>query len=229
MMDILFLLAGLVLILVGAHILTDGASAVANRFHISPLVIGLTIVAFETSAPELTVSIVSALQGSSDLAIGNVIGSNIFNTLMIVGCTAVITPVHISKGTLSKEIPLCILASFALIVCANDVFFNKETVNVISRSDGLLLLCFFLIFLSYTFAIARNNTAEDIQVKTMPLWKSALFIVLGFVALVYGGEFFVEGASGIARSVGVSDSVIAITLVATGTSLPELATSAVAA
>lgn len=229
MMDILFLLAGLVLILVGAHILTDGASAVANRFHISPLVIGLTIVAFGTSAPELTVSIVSALQGSSDLAIGNVIGSNIFNTLMIVGCTAVITPVHISKGTLIKEIPLCILASFALIVCANDVFFNKETVNVISRSDGLLLLCFFLIFLSYTFAIARNNTAEDIQVKTIPLWKSVLFIVLGFVALVYGGEFFVESASGIARSVGVSDSVIAITLVATGTSLPELATSAVAA
>lgn len=183
MMDILFLLAGLVLILVGAHILTDGASAVANRFHISPLVIGLTIVAFGTSAPELTVSIVSALQGSSDLAIGSVIGSNIFNTLMIVGCTAVITPVHISKGTLSKEIPLCILASFALIVCANDVFFNKETVNVVSRSDGLLSLCFFLIFLSYTFAIARNNTAEDIQVKTMPLWKSALFIVLGFCSV----------------------------------------------
>jgi len=142
-MNILLLTGGLILILVGANLLTDGASAIANRFHISPLVIGLTIVAFGTSAPELTISLVSALQGSSDIAIGNVVGSNIFNTLMIVGVTAVLSPISISKGTLSKEIPLCLLASVVLFICANDIFLNREAENIISRSDGLVLLCFF--------------------------------------------------------------------------------------
>lgn len=229
-MNIVLLIGGLLLILVGANALTDGAASIAKRFNISSLVIGLTIVAFGTSAPELTVSVVSALKGSADMAIGNVVGSNIFNTLMIVGCTAAIVPISVTKGTLSKEIPLCILASVVLFICANDVLINKAATNTISSSDGMLLLCFFLIFLGYTFAIAHNgSTTEETQVKRMPLWKSGLFIAGGLAGLVYGGQFFVDGASGIARGLGVSESIIGLTLVAGGTSLPELATSVVAA
>ena len=156
-MNVVALIGGLLLILVGANALTDGAASVAKRFNISSLVIGLTIVAFGTSAPELTVSIVSALKGSADMAIGNVVGSNIFNTLMIVGCTAAIVPIGMNKGTLSKEIPLCILASVVLFICGNDVLINGAAENTISSSDGMLLLCFFAIFLSYTFAIAHNG------------------------------------------------------------------------
>lgn len=230
-MNIVLLIGGLLLILAGANALTDGAASVAKRFNISSLVIGLTIVAFGTSAPELTVSIVSALKGSADMAIGNVVGSNIFNTLMIVGCTAAIVPISMNKGTLSKEIPLCILASVVLFICANDVLINDASTNSISHSDGLLLLCFFLIFLGYTFAIAHNGNSgeEENQIKTMPIWKAGLFIAGGLAGLIYGGQFFVDGASGIARGLGVSESVIGLTLVAGGTSLPELATSIVAA
>ena len=145
-MDFILLLGGLALILIGANALTDGAASVAHRFHISPLVIGLTIVAFGTSAPELTVCIGSALKGSAGMAIGNVVGSNVFSGLMIVGCTAAIVPIQVSKGTLSKEIPLCVLAAIALFVAASDILIDKGAANVISRSEGLLLLGFFAIF-----------------------------------------------------------------------------------
>ena len=228
-MDFLWLIIGLALILIGANALTDGAASVAKRFHISPLVIGLTIVAFGTSAPESTVSVVSALKGSAGLAIGNVIGSNIFNCLMIVGCTAAIVPIQISKGTLSKEIPLCLLAAIVLFVCANDQLINGLSANSMSRSEGLLLLCFFAIFMGYTFAIAHNGQAEDTAIPTLSVGRSTLYIIGGLAGLIYGGQCFVDGASGIARSLGVSESVIGLTLVAGGTSLPELATSVVAA
>ena len=228
-MDFLWLILGLALILIGANALTDGAASVAKRFHISPLVIGLTIVAFGTSAPELTVSVVSALKGSAGLAIGNVIGSNIFNCLMIVGCTAAIVPIQISKGTLSKEIPLCLLAAIVLFICANDPLINGLSTNSISRSEGLLLLCFFAIFMGYTFAVAHNGHAEDTAIPTLSVGRSTLYIIGGLAGLIYGGQCFVDGASGIARSLGVSESVIGLTLVAGGTSLPELATSVVAA
>lgn len=228
-MDFLWLILGLALILIGANALTDGAASVAKRFHISPLVIGLTIVAFGTSAPELTVSVVSALKGSAGLAIGNVLGSNIFNCLMIVGCTAAIVPIQISKGTLSKEIPLCLLAAIVLFICANDPLINGLSTNSISRSEGLLLLCFFAIFMGYTFAIAHNGQAEDTAIPTLSVGRSTLYIIGGLAGLIYGGQCFVDGASGIARSLGVSESVIGLTLVAGGTSLPELATSVVAA
>lgn len=229
-MDIVLLIGGLLLILVGANALTDGAASVAKRFNISSLVIGLTIVAFGTSAPELTVSVVSALKGSSDIAIGNVVGSNIFNALMIVGCTAAIVPISVTKGTLSKEIPLCVLASIVLFICANDVLINGASQNSISSSDGMLLLCFFAIFLGYTFAIAHNGEENgESTIKIMPIWKASLFIIGGLAGLIYGGQFFVDGASGIARGLGVSESIIGLTLVAGGTSLPELATSVVAA
>ena len=231
MLDILFLVGGLALILLGANGLTDGAAAVAKRFNISDLVIGLTIVAFGTSAPELVISTMAALGGSAEMAIGNVVGSNIFNVLMIIGVTALVMPIQVGQGTLSKEIPLVVLASFALAFMANDVWLDGGASNVISRIDGLVLLAFFLIFLRYTFAIAHNggDEAEGEKIKEMPIWKSALFILGGLAGLIYGGQLFVDGASGVASSLGVSESIIGLTIVAGGTSLPELATSVTAA
>ena len=239
-MNILLLIGGLILILLGANGLTDGAASVAKRFRIPPIVIGLTIVAFGTSAPELTVSVSSALKGSADIAIGNVVGSNIFNTLMIVGCTALFAPIVITRNTLRKEIPLCILSSIVLLICANDVFLDKAPENILNRVDGLLLLCFFLIFMGYTFAIASKPVTmeqqaehpvieEETEIKSLPWWQSILYIIGGLAALIFGGQLFVDGATGIARNLGVSESIIGLTLVAGGTSLPELATSIVAA
>ena len=239
-MNILLLIGGLILILLGANGLTNGAASVAKRFHIPPIVIGLTIVAFGTSAPELTVSVSSALKGSADIAIGNVVGSNIFNTLMIVGCTALFAPIVITRNTLRKEIPLCILSSIVLLICANDVFLDKASENILNRVDGLLLLCFFVIFMGYAFAIASKPATieqqaehpvieEETEIKSLPWWKSILYIIGGLAALIYGGQLFVDGATGIARNLGVSESIIGLTLVAGGTSLPELATSIVAA
>ena len=159
-MSLVFVVIGLVLILVGANALTDGAAAVAKRFRISNLVIGLTIVAFGTSAPELTVSVLSALKGSPDLAMGNVVGSNIFNVLLILGVTAAIIPLHVPRSTITKEVPLCILASLVLLFVASDVWIDGATENVLSRIDGLVLLCFFAIFFGYTLAIAHNKTDD---------------------------------------------------------------------
>jgi len=232
-MDILLLIGGLLLILLGANGLTDGAASIAKRFNIPSIVIGLTIVAFGTSTPELTVSVSSAMKGSSDIAIGNVVGSNIFNILFIVGCTSLVAPIVITRNTHRKEILLCILSSVVLLVIANDVLLDKGASNILSTTDGILLLCFFLIFLSYTFAIALDGksqaTDEENNIKQMPMLKSVLFIIGGLCGLVYGGQLFVDGAINIARSLGVSESVIGLTLVAGGTSLPELATSIVAA
>lgn len=230
--DILFLIGGLALILVGANALTDGSAAVAKRFGISDLVIGLTIVAFGTSAPELVISVLSAIDGSAEMSIGNVVGSNIFNVLMIIGCTALVLPIKVERSIMTNEIPLVILSALVLTFCANDVLLDGASENVVSRSDGLVLLMFFLIFMRYTFAIAKSGAdagGADAAVKQMLGWKSALFIVGGLAGLIFGGQLFVDGASGIARAWGVSESVIGLTLVAGGTSLPELATSITAA
>jgi cation:H+ antiporter len=230
--NILFLIGGLALILCGANALTDGAASVAKRFHISDLVIGLTIVAFGTSAPELVISLLSSIQGSAEMAIGNVVGSNIFNILMIVGCTALVLPIKVGEGTMNKEIPLVILSSFVFAFMANDIWLDGGSRNVIGRADGWILLAFFLIFMRYTFAIAHNQSesqGEEQKIKEMPVWRSALYIIGGLAGLIFGGQWFVEGASGVARSLGVSDSIIGLTLVAGGTSLPELATSVTAA
>ena len=217
MLNTLLLIGGLALILAGANGLTDGSAAVAKRFRISDLVIGLTIVAFGTSAPELVISVLSALNGSAEMAIGNVVGSNIFNALMIIGCTALVLPIKVGEGTMSKEIPLVILSSLVLFVCANDMMLDREAVNVISRSDGFVLLAFFLIFMRYTFAIARNGAdeaGEEQKIKEMPVWKSVLYIAGGLAGLIFGGQLFVDGASGLARSWGVSESELATSVTA---------------
>ena len=231
LINLVSLIGGLTFILLGANCLTDGAASVAKRFHIPDLVIGLTIVAFGTSAPELVISVVSSLQGSAEMAIGNVVGSNIFNVLMIVGCTALVLPMKVGKGIMSKEIPLVILSSLVLACVANDRLLDGEAVKVISRIDGLVLLGFFLIFMRYTFSMAKHGGESEggDKVKELSISLSIIFIILGLNGLIWGGQFFVDGASGIAKSLGVSESIIGLTLVAGGTSLPELATSITAA
>ncbi len=235
LLDIIFLILGLVLILVGANALTDGASAIARRWGVSDLVIGLTVVAFGTSAPELVISMVSAFHGSAELAIGNVVGSNIFNILVIIGVTAMVVPIKIQRSIMTNEIPLVILSSLVLLVIGNTPLLDADAAPVVTRADGILLLLFFTIFMRYTFsqatsAGATGNEAVDNPTATaMPVWKSTLWIIGGLAGLIYGGDRFVAGASGIAAGLGVSDAVIGLTIVAAGTSLPELATSVTAA
>ena len=228
--DILLFIVGLALILSGANALTDGASSIAKRMKVSELVIGLTIVAFGTSAPELAVSAISAIKGNGDIALGNVVGSNLFNTLMIIGCTVLVRPLKVSRLLIKKEIPLCILASFVLILLCADAT-EGCVAGGLSRTDGLVLLCFMAIFLSHTFSIAagEEQNASESGIKEMSLWRAILFSIGGLIFLIAGGESFVRGASGLARALGASESLIAVTIVAGGTSLPELATSVVAA
>ena len=235
-MGLFFLILGVVLVLWGADKLTDGATGLARRFQVNDLVIGLTVVAFGTSLPEFVTSLFAAIKGSSAISLGNVIGSNIFNTLVIVGMTALTRPIWVSKSTLAKDIPFALLSSLVFGVLCLDLWFNATDENYISRGDGLILLFFFVIFMYYTFSIARNKNegeqvtkASLVQEASMPYWKIGLYIVLGLVGLVLGGNLFVSGASGIAADLGVSEAVIGLTLVAGGTSLPELATSIVAA
>lgn len=232
-MSVVYLILGLVCILVGANLLTDGASALAKRYGISDLVIGLTIVAFGTSAPELVISVLSAIRGSAGLAIGNVVGSNIFNILVIIGVVALLRPIKVERSIMTNEIPLVVLSSLALLALGNGVILDGAPENIVNRTGGLLLLMFFLIFMRYTFSIAQSSPDsgenESGEVKQMPLWRSSLFIIIGLGGLVGGGELFVNGATSIARSLNVSDAVIGLTIVAMSTSFPELATSAVAA
>lgn len=234
-LDILLFILGIVLIIAGANYLTEGASALARRFGVSPLVVGLTIVAFGTSSPEFIVSLMSALKGNSDIAMGNVVGSNIFNVLVIGGINALVTPITITRSTVRREIPLMILACLVLSVMALDRVFagTGATENILSRSEGIVLLCFFLIFLTYTFAIAKGDPSDPhtapAPTKHYPLWLLVVFIIGGLGGLVLGGELFVDAASSIARTLGMSEGFIGLTIVAAGTSLPELATSVAAA
>jgi len=232
MVDFLILLGGLLLIIISANWLVNGASGIARRFGISDLVVGLTVVAFGTSAPELTVNVFSALNGSTDIAIGNVLGSNIANILLILGISASIYPLYIHNNTTWKEIPLSLLAAIILGVIANDVLIDRSVAgNVVSRVDGMVLLAFFAIFFVYTIEVARNQNdiSDDTDQKASPLGKNLLFTVVGLLGLYFGGKYLVEGATGIATSMGMSEKLIGLTIIAIGTSLPELATSIVAA
>lgn len=233
--DIFFLVLGLALILFGANILTDGASSIARRWGVSDLIIGLTVVAFGTSAPEFVISLISAVQGNTGLAIGNVVGSNIFNVLAIIGVTAMVAPIKVERSIMTNEIPLVILSSIALLAMGNAPLLDGAESMVLSRVDGIVLLLFFMIFMRYTFASAKSTQGVDpaekeaATKKEMPMWKAVIWVIGGLAALIFGGDRFVGGASGIASSLGVSDAIIALTIVAAGTSLPELATSVTAA
>ena len=224
------LIAGLLLILFGANYLVDGSSSIARRFGLSEFVIGLTIVGIGTSTPEMVVSFMSAFQGKADMAIGNVVGSNIFNTMLILGITALITPIAISRNALKKDIPLNIAVTILLIILGmNATLFNTGQSDMLSRIDGAILLA---IFAWYMWSSFKNDSADEEDkstVRTYSLGVSLLLILGGLAALIFGGRLFVNSATEIARLFGVSDKFIAITVMAAGTSMPELATSVVAA
>lgn len=235
-LQIVLIFLGVVLIVAGAHFLTEGASGVATRFRIPQLVIGLTVVAFGTSTPELTVSVLGSLAHNGGIAVGNVIGSNIFNGLAILGITALITPLAVERNLNRFDIPISIFAAIALALVISDRWIDGMP-STIYRSEAILLVIFGLIFLSYTVYIgrqgAREQTINNINNKEYPTGRrtvvDVLFTLLGLGALVFGGNLFVNNASLIASILGVSDTLIGLTLVSWGTSLPELATSVVAA
>jgi len=229
LLDFLVLLFGFAFLVKGADFLVDGASSIAKKFNVSALVIGLTIVAFGTSMPELIVNVFANINGNAGIAIGNVLGSNIANVLLILGISAFLFPLKVANSTVWKEIPLSFLAVIVLGFVANDALINGSPFSVISKGDGFVLLSFFAIFLYYTFGIARDNNSATSNVKEFSLGVSAFFIVLGIAALALGGKFVVDSAIVIATSFGVSETLIGLTVVAIGTSLPELFTSAIAA
>jgi len=228
---VIALLTGLAMILGGGNLLVEGASSLAKSYKIPNIVIGLTIVAFGTSSPELVVSAYGAYTGKAEVAIGNVLGSNICNILFILGISAVIFPLEILKNTVKKEIPLALLAAMVLWVMLRDsVFISPRETDIITRSEGIILLAFFCIFMYYLINLARNSgETEDLTIKPMTLPKQLLFIVGGLLLLVFGGRLFVDNAVTLALNAGVSQTVVGLTIVAVGTSLPELATSLIAA
>ena len=235
MIDILLLIAGLALILVGANYLVDGASSIAKRAGLSDFIIGMTIVGIGTSTPEMVVSFASAIKGNADIAVGNVLGSNIFNTLMILGCTALFSPIALTSNNIKKDIPFALLASFVLCTMGCATWLDGTAVNAISRVNGIMLLCLFGVFMAYTIYSSTSSAVNDSAVgssggkKATPVWAAVLMVLGGLCGLVFGGDMFVNSASAIARRLGVSDAVIAVTIVAGGTSLPELASCLVAA
>ena len=229
-LQIAILIAGLLLILLGANYLVDGSSSIARRFGLSEFVIGLTIVGIGTSTPEMVVSFLSAFQGKADMAIGNIVGSNIFNTMLILGVTALIAPLTITRSNLKRDIPLNIGVTVLLILLGMSGTIFRTGTDMLSRVDGIILLA---VFAWYMWTSFRNDSAdsseESEESKTYSIGISALMIAGGLAALVFGGRLFVNAATEIAKGFGVSDKFIAVTVLAAGTSMPELATSAVAA
>lgn len=242
LLNIGFIIIGVALVIWGADRLTEGASSLARGMRVPEIVIGLTIVAAGTSAPELFVSLVSALKGTSDLAVGNVIGSNVFNTLLIVGCSAAVAPIAVAPNTVKKDIPFAIVASLLFfILCFDDMSSPHLWGNEITRQDGLILLVGFLAFMFYTFRMAINSgelklREEELGVEPVKeprdyshLWQNLAWIVIGLVCLIGGSNLFVDAATYVAHRFGIRQSIVGLTIVAGGTSLPELATSVVAA
>jgi cation:H+ antiporter len=242
-MDILFVILGLVFAVYGAQFLVDGGVAVAKRFNIPTLVIGSTVVAFGTSMPEFTVNMHSAFSGNTDLALGNILGSNIFNICMIFGIVCLITPLAIKKDAASKDFPMCLIAAIIVGVAGNQLYLDKIKFHELMLSDGIVFLLFFAIFMYYIYdeaasgaahqhaagAGSSGSTEETGKEKTISPLKSIVYIVLGLAGLVFGGEFIVDGATGLAKNFGLSERVIGLLIVGPGTSFPELIASIVAA
>ncbi len=238
LVNLIYIIVGIALVIWGADRLTDGAASLARGMRVPEIIIGLTIVAAGTSAPELFVSLVSAIKGTSDLAVGNVIGSNIYNTMLIVGCSALVAPMAVSPSTVKKDIPFSVLASLLLfMLCFDDMDSPHLWGNELTRSDGLIMLAGFAAFMIYTFNAAKKDglmpTEEELEENSeLPkdyskLWRNISFMVLGLACLIIGSNLFVDAASYVAYRYGVRQSVVGLTIVAGGTSLPELATSVV--
>lgn len=231
-MAYLFLIIGFVLLIKGADLFVDGSSNIARLLRIPPILIGLTIVAFGTSSPEATVSIVAALQGTADVSMGNVIGSNIFNLTLVVGIATILFPIKVENETIRKEIPFTLLASVALLILISDTVLQGFEINYISRSDGLIFLLFLSVFMYYVIEVAlksRENTVQDKSAKQTKWGKNILITVLGLAGIVIGGQMVVNNGKEIAYSLGMSEALVGLTIIAVGTSLPELVTSITAA
>ena len=221
------IIAGLLLLVKGADWLVTGASSLASRLGIRPIVIGLTVVAFGTSAPELIVNLFAAFGGSVDIAIGNIIGSNIANILLILGISALVHPLIVKGGTVWKEIPFALLAMVLVWLMANDILIAGGAANILDRIDGFVYMAFFIIFLFYTYGISKTDGKAD-PVELLTLRKTIFLVSGGLVALILGGKLTVDGAVVIAQFIGITERVIGLTVIAIGTSLPELVTSVVA-
>ena len=229
LIQIILLIVGFVVLIKGADFFVDGASSLARNFKLSKMLVGLTIVAFGTSAPEFAVSIKSMLSGSGEIVLGNVIGSNILNILLILGVASLFHNLTVKNNTVKKEIPITLLLTTALIVLMTDKVFGG-TANMLTRGDGIVILLFFCVFIYYLISMARNKTQDIDEEKEsiLPLSKSIVYTVVGIIAIVLGSNFVVDSAQIIASSLGVSERIIGLTIIALGTSLPELVTSVVA-
>ncbi len=230
MLNLFFLLIGFIPLVYGADFLVDGASSIAKRYNIPNIVIGLTIVAFGTSAPELVVNVFASISGNPDITLGNIVGSNIFNVLAILGVSAIIFPLTVQTGTTWIEIPLSLMAALVLFLIANDAMIDNASSSLITRIDGMVLLLFFIIFMAYNYNVMKNGGADNtIAVRELSGIKSVLFVLLGFALLIVGGKVIVTFGVRFARDMNIPERIIGLTIVSIGTSLPELATSAVAA
>lgn len=227
---IVLFIIGFFILVKGADLLVDGASSLAKKLNVSDMVIGLTIVAFGTSAPELVVNITSSLEGADGITIGNIIGSNIANILLILWISAIICPLQLKKKFISREVMISLMTIVLFAIFINDIRIDGATASVVSRSEGLAMIILIGFFVYYLFLAAKSqkNTAEE-TVHIYPVWKSLLFVVIGLIWLIIGGERIVDGAVAIAQYFWISERIIGLTIIAVGTSLPELATSIVAA
>ncbi len=229
----ILLIIGFVLLIKGADYFVQGASNIAVKLNVSPLLVGLTIVALGTSSPEATVAILAALDGSAGVVLGNVIGSNIVNITVVVGLTAVIAPLTVQSETVRKEIPFALLGAVVMMVLMMDTFLQDSPSNAITRGDGIIILLFFLIFLYYVFEMARKNRSGTVAEAPTdygePWWKNILSTLGGLAAIIIGGEMVVSSATEIALALGMSEALVGLTIVAVGTSLPEIMTSVTAA
>lgn len=227
-LSLLLLVAGFIFLIKGANLLVDGSSSIAKKRGVSDLVIGLTIVSFGTSAPELIVNVFASVQGNADIAIGNVLGSNIMNILLILGVTSLLCPLKVHNQTIWKEIPFSLLAALVIGIIANDYIFNNG-ISSLALGDGLILLLFFSIFLVYVFEISKKGKIDAIETGNISPTRASIYVIIGLIGLVAGGKMVVDGAVDIARAMSISESIIGLTIVAIGTSLPELVTSVIAA
>lgn len=227
-LDIVILVIGFIVLIKGADLFVDSASSLAENFSISKMLIALTIVSFGTSAPELAVSIKSMFSNSGDIVLGNVIGSNILNILLILGVCSVIHPLTVKSATVKKELPITIMITTLLIVLISDRFISNNAINALTRSDGITICLFFLVFVYYLISVMRNKTDDENQTPKYGIFKSILFSIIGILCLILGSNGVVDSASSIAKILGVSERMISLTIIALGTSLPELVTSVIA-
>ncbi|MBQ3415012.1 MAG: calcium/sodium antiporter [Clostridia bacterium] len=227
-LNIVFLIIGFVILIKGADMFVDGASGIAENFKVPKMLIGLTIVAFGTSAPEFAVSVKSLIAGSGDIVLGNVIGSNILNILLILGVAALVHSLNVKNNTVRKELPITLMITLAFSVLLSDNLFSKELTNSFSRGDGIVLILFFGVFMYYLISMSRKKVEEVSSEEYPTMLKSVIFTIIGLAGIVFGSNFVVDGASGLAHIIGISERMISLTVVALGTSLPELVTSVTA-